>query len=274
MDERQQTEMREARAKLEGVDERRRLAIVDLRQAFTETADDWLFRGLASRTEHEYTVHDAFGPFTEIVESGAFKITLSESPKVVYLENHRGLPLASTKAEPATLRLWESGDGLEVEAMLSKRSTRAADIVDGIRRGDIDEMSFAFRVVRQRWSPDFTTRRILQVNLHRGDVSVVTYGANDATSAAIRTGNGTTTTTTAPLTTNTGNVSTTWTTTTTGPEADQLAREAAEAAETEAAFEASKRQLERVARGGGVADPYSPDNIEATLADSKARLGL
>jgi hypothetical protein len=43
-------------------------------------------------------------------------------------------------------------------------------------------MSFAFRVTRQQWSPDYDQRDILEVDLHRGDVSVVNFGANPATS--------------------------------------------------------------------------------------------
>jgi phage head maturation protease len=50
----------------------------------------------------------------------------------------------------------------------------------------LDEMSFAFRVTRQEWSPDWMQRDILEYNINRGDVSVVTYGANPATSVALR----------------------------------------------------------------------------------------
>jgi phage head maturation protease len=52
----------------------------------------------------------------------------------------------------------------------------------------VDEMSFAFRVTRQMWSPDYDQRDILEVDIHRGDVSVVNFGANPATTvgAAMR----------------------------------------------------------------------------------------
>jgi hypothetical protein len=48
-------------------------------------------------------------------------------------------------------------------------------------RGDLDEMSFAFRVTRQEWSPDYSQRDITEVNLNKGDVSIVNYGANPHT---------------------------------------------------------------------------------------------
>jgi hypothetical protein len=50
-----------------------------------------------------------------------------------------------------------------------------------MERGDLDEMSFAFRVVRQDWAPDWSQRDIREVDLNKGDVSVVNYGANPHT---------------------------------------------------------------------------------------------
>jgi hypothetical protein len=52
-------------------------------------------------------------------------------------------------------------------------------------RGDMDEMSFAFRVKRDEWSEDDTQRTLMEVSLHKGDVSVVNFGANPATSAQL-----------------------------------------------------------------------------------------
>lgn len=185
-----QQQLVEYRRSLLGVEEHRRLDLVnqtfEIRQAFKETSKNFVFRGLACRTDTQYEMYDMFGMYTEIVDAGAFAVTLAENPKVILNVNHRDLPLASTAAKPeATLRLWESNDGLEVEALLSKRQARAVDIVDAIRRGDVDEMSFAFRVVKQLWSRDWMQRNIQQVNLHRGDVSIVTYGANPETEAEV-----------------------------------------------------------------------------------------
>jgi phage head maturation protease len=55
-------------------------------------------------------------------------------------------------------------------------------MVTAIEDGNVDEMSFAFRVTRQQWSPDYDQRDILEVDIHKGDVSVVNFGANPATS--------------------------------------------------------------------------------------------
>jgi hypothetical protein len=50
-----------------------------------------------------------------------------------------------------------------------------------MERGDLDEMSFAFRVTRQEWNDAYTERWINEVNLNKGDVSIVNYGANPHT---------------------------------------------------------------------------------------------
>lgn len=141
--------------------------------------------GYASVFEAEYEMYG--GPpygWTEIVDGGAFDKTLREKPDVQLLVNHGGVPLARTKS--GTLRLGADKTGLRVEAPLEPRSVAVQELVLAMDRGDIDEMSFAFRVVRQEWDEEYTHRRLLEVSIHRGDVSVVNYGANPATSVALR----------------------------------------------------------------------------------------
>ena len=47
-------------------------------------------------------------------------------------------------------------------------------------------MSFAFRVVRQTWDENYENREITEININRGDVSIVNQGANPATSFSMR----------------------------------------------------------------------------------------
>ena len=47
-------------------------------------------------------------------------------------------------------------------------------------------MSFAFRVIRQKWSDDRSTRVLTEVSLADGDVSMVTYPAYPTTSVMAR----------------------------------------------------------------------------------------
>jgi HK97 family phage prohead protease len=138
--------------------------------------------GYACVTESPYEITDWLGAYTEVVRSGAFARTLGASDDVRLLLNHEGLPLARTKS--GTLRLAEDSTGLAVTADLEPRSGMVNDIRVAMERGDLDEMSFAFQVTRQEWSPDYEQRDIQEVKLF--DVSVVTYPANPATSAALR----------------------------------------------------------------------------------------
>lgn len=144
---------------------------------------DLTFSGLASVTEAPYEMQDFAGPYTEVVRAGAFTKTLSEKPDVMFLLNHEGMPLARTKS--GTLTLSEQSEGLHAEARLAADSVRVQEIRSAIERRDMDEMSFAFRVTRQQWSPDFDQRDILEVNLNQGDVSLVNYGANGHTGGTV-----------------------------------------------------------------------------------------
>ena len=141
--------------------------------------------GYASVTETPYEV----GFYTERMKRGAFKRTLKNEPDVVLLLNHgdggSGLPLARTKS--GTLTLEEDRNGLYVEASLDPLDPDAQLLLRKMKRGDLDgQMSFAFQAVDQDWSDDFSERTLHSVEINRGDVSIVTQGANPATSSIIR----------------------------------------------------------------------------------------
>lgn len=156
---------------------------VELRAAPDGTGGDLLtFAGYACVTEVGYEMQDWLGPYTEVVRAGAFKKTLGESADVPFLVNHAGLTLARTKS--GTLQLAEDSTGLHTEASLDPSSPHVQALRSAMDRGDVDEMSFAFWVTRQQWSPDYDQRDILEVNLNKGDVSVVNYGANPHTAGA------------------------------------------------------------------------------------------
>lgn len=138
--------------------------------------------GYASTTESPYEMYDAYGAYSEVISRGAFAKTLSEQPKVQLLVNHGGMSLAATTG--GTLELAEDSTGLHMRAQVNTARTDARDLVIALEDRAVDEMSFAFRVVRQAWSPDYDERRIDEVNLNRGDVSVVNLGANPNTPVA------------------------------------------------------------------------------------------
>lgn len=158
-----------------------------------EDDNDYILTGYASTFE-EYEMYG--GPsqygWIERIDPDAFEKTLREKPDLHLLVNHAGMPLARTKS--GTLSLSTDHHGLRVEARLDKRDPEVQSLAVKMERGDMDEMSFAFRVKAQEWRAapgyeeidDQSYRTITEVSLHKGDVSVVNWGANPTTSVGIR----------------------------------------------------------------------------------------
>lgn len=143
------------------------------------------FHGVASTVEQAYRMYDWYGEYDEIVDAGAFDVTLAASPDVAFLLNHSGTTMARTKSGTLELSI-DKATGLITDAYCNPERSDVADLAHAISDEDIDEMSFAFRIVRGEWSPDYTQYRILEVDLDRGDVSAVNYGANPNTSISAR----------------------------------------------------------------------------------------
>jgi len=121
--------------------------------------------------------------WSESIHAGAADKSLAEQDDVRFLLNHEGLPLARTKS--GTMTLTADGMGLlpNCEA-LDLSNPRAAELRSCLARNDVDQMSFAFMVVRQEWNEDYTERLITELRLF--DVSAVTYPANEATIIGMR----------------------------------------------------------------------------------------
>src|ERR1700693_4296511 len=136
--------------------------------------------GWASVTNRAYDM----GVFKETIRAGAFTKTLSEGPDVQLLMNHEGLPLARTVS--GTLRLVEDDRGLKVDADLNPDDPDVQRLMPKVQRGDISAMSFGLRVTRQDWADDYENLEIAEVNIDRGDVSVVNQGANPHAAFSMR----------------------------------------------------------------------------------------
>lgn len=143
-----------------------------------DAAGNPTIEGYATVYEHAYDV--AGGPpygWSETIARGAADESLRARDDVRLLVNHDGLTLARTRSN--TLHLESDDTGLFTRATLDGSSPTVASLVSAMERGDMDEMSFAFKALRQEWDEDYVERRILEVKLY--DVSVVTYPANPAT---------------------------------------------------------------------------------------------
>lgn len=118
------------------------------------------------------------GDFREKVSPGAFRDALGQD--VRFLLNHDGVPFARTAN--GSLTLTEDDHGLHYRAeLLDTQSGR--DLYAMVKRGDLNESSFAFTIADEEWEDDLRTIRSVG-NLY--DVSVTTFGAYPQTSAEAR----------------------------------------------------------------------------------------
>lgn len=176
----------------------RRYALADdVEVRFSEDDTEADFRGHATVYDKGYDMYGGpdKGGWVEFVDEGAGKKTLSEKPDVAFLANHTGLTLARTTS--GRLALSEDTVGLDVRAKMNTNRPDVRSVVYGLQDRDLTEMSFAFRIIKQRWlnaegeevpwwDLSGIERHITEYSLHKGDVSVVNYGANPYTDASLR----------------------------------------------------------------------------------------
>lgn len=122
--------------------------------------------------------------FREMIEQGAFQRTIAEGADVRALMNHDpNLILGRTRA--GTLDLAEDDIGLRYE-IAPPDTQYARDLMISLERGDINQSSFGFRVVKERWETrdEENIRFLMDVDLF--DISPVTFPAYPQTSAEAR----------------------------------------------------------------------------------------
>lgn len=126
---------------------------------------------------------DIGGYFREVIKPGAFADSLASADVRALVDHDSGRVIGRSKA--GTLRLTEDERGLAVEIDLPD-TTDGRDIGELVSRGDIDGMSFGFRVTHDEWdeSQEPNLRTIHKIELH--EVSAVTWPAYADTSLALR----------------------------------------------------------------------------------------
>ena len=106
------------------------------------------------------------------VKDGAFK----------YIHSDNIMVMASSRNK--TLELIPDDQGLLIRAKLAN-TTAGRDLYELIRRGDIDKMSFAFKVAEDSYDRETRTRKILKIK-RIWDVSAVDIPAYSDTFIAAR----------------------------------------------------------------------------------------
>jgi len=123
------------------------------------------------------------GGFRELIKPGAFAKTIQNADVRALWNHDPNYVLGRTKS--GTLKLEEDETGLYIE--IDPPDTQwARDLMESIRRGDVDQMSFGFRTVADSWRTENgeTIRELLEVELF--DVSPVTFPAYPQTSVGVR----------------------------------------------------------------------------------------
>lgn len=134
---------------------------------------------------------DIGGWFREIIDQGA--LDGADLKDIPFLVNHndRMIPVARSRRNNAnsTMRLQVTPAGMDIEADLdTERNETSSALYSAVERGDIDGMSFMFRVADERWEDldtDYPTRHIIKFEAI-GEVSAVTWPAYDATAINAR----------------------------------------------------------------------------------------
>lgn len=126
------------------------------------------------------------GGFIETIAPGTFARALKEEQDVRALVEHDGGLNTLARTTNDTLSLVEDDKGLAVTINVAD-TQQGRDAVALVRRGDISQMSFAFKAQREEWEfnddePD--KRTLLDVDLF--DVSLVTFPAYPDTTIAQR----------------------------------------------------------------------------------------
>lgn len=124
------------------------------------------------------------GGFRERIEPGAFAASLNAGADVRALVDHDPAKIIG-RNKSGTLTLSEDSHGLKV-SIRPPDTTAGRDVVESIRRGDLDAMSFGFvaRDDEVRKESGETVRVLRAVDLF--DVSVVAYPAYQDTAVALR----------------------------------------------------------------------------------------
>lgn len=160
--------------------ERRAFTIEDLRTVRSEGDEPPKIAGHAAVFN---TWSEDLGGFIEMARPGAFKRSI-KSDDIRALWNHDPkYVLGRNKAN--TLTLAEDERGLYFEAF-PPDTQWARDAMVSIDRGDVSQMSFGFRTMKDKWDEETkpVQRELIECNVF--DVSPCTFPAYPATDVAVR----------------------------------------------------------------------------------------
>ena len=161
--------------------ERRCLPAAELR---VQQADDGPSRLVGYAALFNRRSELLYGSFVEVIAPGAFAGAVKNADVRCLWNHDSNHVIGRTKA--GTLTVEEDELGLRIEAT-PPDTQWARDLMTSISRGDVDQMSFGFRVAKDEWKEegDIYVRTILEIE-ELYEVSPVTFPAYPDTAVAVR----------------------------------------------------------------------------------------
>lgn len=129
---------------------------------------------------------DICGMFEETIARGAISESALKDAAFFYNHDLNTKPLARTRT--GKLKFTIESDGVHMIASVNRERSDANDLYIAIQDGDVDGMSFLFRVDADEWTDldtDYPKRRITKIGFVQ-EVSAVNYPAYTSTSINAR----------------------------------------------------------------------------------------
>lgn len=134
-------------------------------------------------------IHDWVGDYNEIIDRHALDKTDLKDVRLFVNHDTNKITLARSKNGKGTMSLDVKDDGVHMRATLDiENNTEARNLYSAVKRGDMDGMSFMFRIDSDEWTDldkDVPTRTIKGISIVH-EVSVVNFPAYQQTSVNAR----------------------------------------------------------------------------------------
>ena len=149
-------DVREARQRAAADQTLRSRHVPDTEHLRAADGDDGpLLSGYGSLTDTPYEMRDFFGPYIEVVASGAFAKTINDKREaaeddIKSMFNH-DVSFLLGRTNNGTLTLAEDDTGLRYDVDINESDPAAMGVHARVARGDVTGSSFWFRIIRADW---------------------------------------------------------------------------------------------------------------------------
>jgi HK97 family phage prohead protease len=154
-----------------------------------DNTESGIIEGVPIVFERETIINDWSGQFKEIIDRNALQKTDLKDVRLFVNHDTNKITLARSKNGKGTMQLSIEDDGLHMKAELDiENNVEAKSLYSAVKRGDMDGMSFMFRIDGEQWidlDKDVPTRRITSISVVH-EVSVVNFPAYQQTSVNAR----------------------------------------------------------------------------------------